>query len=235
MSGIQSQPFMPHSFDTKIQVSGVPNIYISADAYNDMLILVDEVAKEVSWLGTAGVTENGYLIEEVFLVKQEVGHTVTDMDEDGIASLGMELMAQPDGDEKVNKLRFWGHSHVDMSTSPSSQDNSQMDLFKDNGCDWFIRGIANKKGKIEFAFYDFTKSIIYNDVPWSLHYEIDDGRREKWVKEIDEKVEEIAIVSYAKGFGYGVSGYGANSYYSQYFNNKKRKKGKGVIENEWTW
>ena len=131
--------FNPHSFSTKVEFEKIPHIYLTNQAYNDMAILVDEVDKEVGWLGTASVIGGGFLIDEIFLVKQEVASTTTELDEDGIAELGVELLgSREDGMDVVNSIRFWGHSHVNMQTGPSGQDDSQMDLFKQNNCDWFI-------------------------------------------------------------------------------------------------
>lgn len=184
-------PFSPHRFNTQIVVSHpIPKVYLSPRSYHDMILLVSEVSKEVGWLGTVREVRGGFYIDEVFLVKQEVAAATTELDEDGISELGMALMAE-DGDvERANRLRFWGHSHVRMDTSPSGQDNDQMDLFRDNGCDHFIRGIANKEGKLEFTVYYFKEGIIFKDVPWTLYTEPEVDRLEYWQQEIADKVTE---------------------------------------------
>jgi len=196
--------FNPHGFDTKVEFEKIPHIFLTHQAYSDMAVLVDEVDKEVGWLGTARIISDGFLIDEIFLVKQEVASTTTELDEDGIAELGVELLgSREDGMDVVNSIRFWGHSHVNMGTSPSGQDESQMNLFKQNNCDWFIRGIANKKGRIQFSVFYFKFGIQYHDVPWSIYQEVDQSRREDWKKQIEDKVSEMSVVtSYNYGSNY---------------------------------
>jgi hypothetical protein len=198
--------FAPHAF--KPEVTGIPRVYISKQAYADMWFMVDEVSDEVGWLGT--VRQDGFLnfyIEEVFLVAQEVTATTTELDETGIAKLVEELLVRPDGNQLLDSLRFWGHSHVRMDVLPSGRDNDQMEPFKANGCDYFIRGIFNKLGKAKFDIFYFKEGITFTDVPWTL-VEVDDpGRKKHWQEEIKSKVKKPV---YAAPQPYIAGPYGGN-------------------------
>ena len=141
---VAAKRFMPHHFQPKIEIIGspMPRITISKRAFEDMLILVDEADKEISWLGTVRRVGNMFCIEDIFLAKQKVSGSSTEISTDGISELSMDILqSRTDGVDIINNIRFWGHSHVCMPTLPSCQDDIQMKLFTDNGCEWFIRGI----------------------------------------------------------------------------------------------
>jgi len=107
----------------------------------------------------------------------------------------------------ANKLFFWGHSHVNMDTSPSSQDDAQIEIFRGDGCPWFIRGIFNKKKRAEFTVFFFDANLAVIDCPWSIEATVDDGRREFWEKEISDKVSTFSSSSY-----YGSNKHKGSSY-----------------------
>ncbi len=181
--------FAPHAFKT--EVTGIPRVYISKKAYADMWFMVDQVDDEVGWLGT--VRQDGFLnfyIEEVFLVEQEVTSTTTELDETGLAKLVEELLVRADGNQVIDTLRFWGHSHVRMEVNPSARDNDQMEPFKTNGCKYFIRGIFNKLGKAKFDVFFFDEGITFTDVPWALVEVADPSRQEFWKDQIKSKVKK---------------------------------------------
>lgn len=189
----RARPFSQHSFAKKTEfITPLPKIFLTRDAYNKMYHLVDLSDKEISWLGTVVEMDNkDFLIKEIFLFKQEVSHTTTEISAEGLAEVATEIMnARPDGVDVVNSLRFWGHSHVNMGTSPSPQDDSQMSLFEENGCEFFIRGILNKNGRMKFTIYLYDRGIRIADAEWAIHEKVDDTLRSEIEKEIKEKVSE---------------------------------------------
>lgn len=191
-------PFVQHGFENKVEFlfERPRAVLISREAYARMWHFVDIADDEVGWLGTVERLPNGgFLIEEVFLLDQEVSGASTEISEEGVALLAEELFTRPDGLELVNKLRFWGHSHVMMGTSPSSQDDKQMDMFRDNGCDWFIRAILNKRGRMEIDIYFFESGVMFKDVPWIIYQPIDQTMREEIRAEFDQKVTKRTYVS----------------------------------------
>jgi hypothetical protein len=206
--------FRPHDFKTTI--IGVPTIHISESAYRDMWHLVDEVTTEVGWLGVVRQDSLlSFFIEEIFLIEQDVSAATTELDETGLAKLYERLLAQDKGIDKVNALRFWGHSHVNMDTGPSAQDETQMGLFKKNECPWFIRGIFNKKGKASFDVFYFDLGLTYRDCEWKLvaDTKVTDPRRLFWQGEIKEKVKLKTYQTYVHGEG-GYPGWSGRHNYS---------------------
>jgi hypothetical protein len=192
----KSSRFVPHQFRNEIRIkSSIPKIFVSKDAYEDMFQLVDIVNKEVGWLGTVEKTEsNDYLIKEIFLFEQKSHHTTCNITEEGLGNWAMNMMEfrPDDGMDIVNSVRFWGHSHVWMGTSPSGQDDAQMDVFAKSCEDFFIRGIINKSGRMEFTLYLYQLGVEVHDASWSIYDpNPDTARRQKWESEVKEKVGEF--------------------------------------------
>jgi hypothetical protein len=153
-------PLRPHSFSPRADLLGKsPRVLISPAAYQRMLLYVEIANKEVGWLGTV-----------TFLLEQEVTATETELSVDGQNKLVCELLEKGDdaGVERVNRLRFWGHSHVRMGTSPSGTDESTMNRFGNEGLPWYIRGIFNKLGRGSFAIYYYDRGYRILDAPWAV-------------------------------------------------------------------
>lgn len=173
----RASAFYPHGFRTKLTNIGgrIPStVFISPDALTRMWYFVDMAEQEVGWLGTVSVLPSGdLLIEEVFLLDQEVTPAETDLSAKGIDALGQTLLARPDGVDVANRLLLWGHSHVRMQTNPSLQDEKQMALFLENGCPFTVRAILNKLGRIEITVFLWELGIKVQDIPWQI-YPVDD-------------------------------------------------------------
>lgn len=165
-------PLLPHRCFTRAElIKPAPAVLIASEAYVRMQLYVQLAPKEVGWQGTVTLLETGeYLIEEVFLTEQYVDYIETDLSIEGRAKLCEELIEQGGeaGIDRVNRLRFWGHSHVRMPVHPSPTDNATMLKLRDDGLPWGIRGIFNKPGDAVFDIYLFEEGIRLLDVPWQV-------------------------------------------------------------------
>lgn len=153
----------------------VPVILIDEVALNKMFVYVAECPDEIGWLGTATFdnSENIYTIHDVYLFKQQVHATTTEIKPEGLELFATEILEQPNGIEIWNNIRMWGHSHVNMGLTPSAQDNKQMQEFSQIGQEWFIRLIANKKGELCVDLFHYEKGLYFTNVPWEILEEED--------------------------------------------------------------
>lgn len=189
----------PHSFDPIVNTSlQEPKIFITPLAHQKMEAYIKLSPIEISWLGTVSQIGIDFLIEDVFLPKQENSAASTEMSEEGLVDIAEELLKQENGVELCNMLRFWGHSHVSMNTGPSGQDEKQLRLLmrdiKGNDS-FFIRAIGNKKGKLQFTIFLYGGLISIDDIAWEIYLERDDTLIETIKAEIEEKVEEEVFVA----------------------------------------
>ena len=157
-----------------------------------MEIYCDLSEGEIGWLGfVEDLGSNGFLIKDVALLKQEVHSTTTEITPEGLLEFWSKTLP-----EEQQKIKLWGHSHVNMSPSPSGQDNDQMEYFKD-GNPWFIRLITNKKREYHIDIYDYENGIqVHMDQSDLITYNPKATELKKSIEEeIKEKVTEKKYTS----------------------------------------
>lgn len=161
-------------------------LYILPQARQKMEIYCDLAEGEIGWLAFVEKFDTGFLITDCALLKQEVHSTTTEITPEGLLEFWNSTPV-----ERQSQIKLWGHSHVNMSPTPSGQDNSQMDYFKD-GNPWFIRLITNKKREYYIDIYDYANGIkvhmdqadlrTYNPEESTLRKTIEDEIKEKVTK-----------------------------------------------------
>lgn len=192
----------------------VPTITISQNALDKMQIYIESVNIEIGWLGTLiKKAEDHYYLEDVFLLEQKCHGTNTTITADGQSKLIMELMEKGKLDV-LNNIKFWGHSHVNMDVSPSTQDEDTLKMLKpDVNPDFFLRGIFNKSGKVKFTLYDYINNMIVDNVDWSPEKYLNESLISEIKAEIKEKVTEKTYVhKRALPFNRGLHRYSNLSY-----------------------
>lgn len=165
---------------------------------------------EVSGFGMASfdVATQTFNVHSVCLLKQEGGSAHTDIDPTALSRAQYLLRNEP-GD-----LRFWWHSHVNMSVFMSPQDQTTI---KDLGAaGWCLAAVYNKKNERKTAVsylyatsFDTSLKLAYQeDLPIITGHPIPTQTEiDSWDQEFQENVVRHT--------------YKANQYWPQ-----KRKKGK---------
>lgn len=172
----------PISSDTKAHIT------LTEQAWEKIKQLVDQCDKEVGWHGTVERTsKNEFTITDILVFPQTVTAATVTSDE---TKYTMWLMSQPD--EVFNKLRFHGHSHVNMGVSPSGVDTKYQDDILKNLNDFYIFGIFNKREDNYLIIYDVTNNIVYEDKDIILH--TPGGSYRQWAKEMLE--EQVSSIGY---------------------------------------
>lgn len=201
----------PHTFtNSKAIISpkkSDPIVFVSPQAIAEMQKYVDICEDEIGWLGFVRKHETKefdyYVIESTLLFGQEVHGATTEISPESLGEIANDIIQedQENGVDKVNRLRMWGHSHVNMEVSPSGQDNSQMEKFKENNVPYFIRIITNKKGKMRLDLFDYENGIIYNDMPWNIYCGLSDERNKEIEIDYKAKVKKktVTVVPNAGG------------------------------------
>ena len=176
-------------------------MYCSDLAWVKIWRLIDHCPKEVGWLGIVSRMGDNYLIEDIYVPDQEVTGSETLIPPEAMAELCETLMTQG---IDISKLRYWGHSHVNMGVTPSATDEDQVAEYIEH-VDWFIRGIHNKRADSKVDVYDVEKNLIFQKCDFSrLPPVIPEETIDQFLKEVDRTVlpQQANILPYTYQGGY---------------------------------
>ena len=173
--------------ETLLQEQGVekPTVFILASAYIKMTSLINSSSDELAWYGVATRVKHNYFIEDILVYPQTVTAATVDADEEKCAKWFMELP-----DDVINNLKFQGHSHVNMTASPSGRDTNNWhqfaNLLKPN--EFMILCIGNKKGEFYWNIYDKAINIYFENKDITMCIVDDKGNSiSEWAKESVDK------------------------------------------------
>lgn len=140
--------------------------------------LVDEYKTEVQWHGVAErESESVFVVKDILVFPHEVtGTTVTSNQEE------YEEWLDSLDDATFNRLRFHGHSHVNMAVVPSGTDMKyRKDILRGFGTPtkdtdlFYIFLITNKAGNVSAEVYDLQNNALYSTSEESLKVSVDLG------------------------------------------------------------
>lgn len=186
-----------------VKSTEIPRLFITLEANTALDTVINRVdkfsGKEIGWLGEVErVNERDFILSRIFIPKQEVHATTTEITPTGLEELANDLLDR-DMTDVINKLKLWGHSHVNMGVTPSGQDNSQLAEFSKNNEDFFIRMIMNKKGSYKVDLLDMVRDTTYENIEMiTLYPDFPELRKEL-------EADILANVS-EKSYSYGSTG-----------------------------
>ena len=145
-----------------------PNIQFTPKALKWIKAMVEEHSEEVGFLGIVREVDSSYVIDEIFYPKHCLATSSTcEIAPEGEVELAQYLIDN-NRVEDVARVRFWGHSHHTMGTTPSGQDDDQALQKMNNNGAYFVRAICNKKGEMSVSFFDHERQLKFENVKWSI-------------------------------------------------------------------
>lgn len=138
-------------------------LYFNEIAWHKMQTLIREFDKEVAWHGVAvrGTDESKdeYYITDILVYPQEVTGATVNTDQEKYETWLMEH-----DDDIFNNIRMQGHSHVNMSTTPSGVDLTHQEkiLAQLEDSMFYIFMIWNKRGEKNIKIYDLAKNMLFD-------------------------------------------------------------------------
>jgi hypothetical protein len=173
------------------------NVVIPQHIHEQVMFWVNKSTKEVSWFGTVDFDKDiqQFKVKKVYLLKQEVSGATTDICEDALA----QLMYQVHKEDPMAELRWWGHSHVNMSVFWSGEDKNTIRQLGYNG--WILASVFNKKREVRSAFCTKVDilgndhEVFVDDIATDIEWSTNETLEQAWSKEYEEKVQE-------KSYGY---------------------------------
>lgn len=194
-------------------------------AWHKMHALIRENNKEVGWHCLAerygDFDNNEYYLSDVVVYPQVVTGSTVDQDE----SSAEWINSFPP--EVKQKIRAHGHSHVNMSTSPSSRDNGYYREILDQLTRemFYIFMIWNKSGESTCWIYDLKKNILFEDKDITIVVNDDGLGLESFLAEAQKQVKEYKYTNPKSYRGQGT--YGGKSGKSDKLLSDPKGSGKG--------
>ena len=237
-------------------------VIFSQNAWKKMQALINEFDKEVAWHGVAyrgdDESKDEYFITDILVYPQEVTGATVNTDQEKY-----EMWLMSHDDDVFNNIRMQGHSHVNMSVTPSGVDNSLYDRLLEQLDDtmFYIFMIWNKKKEKTVKIYDLKKNVLFDtdDVtieqmdddtaPLEQNLSEDEQRAVvEFLAQYREKKQTEAFIKVAKdmvkdkvstppttGFKHGSTSYSPNADASKDAGKKSEKrKGKRKKNNRYT-
>lgn len=161
-------------------------IQMTKAVHDKIMYWVDKADFEVSGFGNVvwNDTDKVFKITDAILLKQEGGAAHTDIDPLSLSKAQYELR-NAEGD-----LRFWWHSHVNMSAFMSSQDKSTIQEIGEQG--WCVALVFNKRREFESAVGFVCNTPFGNVVEYKekIPFEITDSMDPALKAELDRQYDE---------------------------------------------
>lgn len=176
-----------------------PSVLITTDALMKMRAMVDSCDKEIAWLCVVDLREDGaYVIEDTILFKQDVSASTADICEVALNEFASELALSGRMD-LFNKIRGWGHSHVNMGVFASGTDETTFKSFYST-CDYFIRLICNKSGDLKLDLVDCTGEIRFDNIVWKELMSEEQATLNALIEQFNEKfvIEKARVIAEIK-------------------------------------
>lgn len=118
---------IPNSEKLTVSVAEDLAVVLTRDAFEQLFGWAYSTSKEISCLGSVHRDGNRFFIDKFYLLKQSGSSASTELDQESIAELMEQLMAEGKRDE-AQRIKCWAHSHPNMGVFWSNTDDSTCQL-----------------------------------------------------------------------------------------------------------
>lgn len=139
------------------------SIIFNTSAFIKMYALIQDCSDEVAWHGVAkrnSENTSEFIISDIMVYPQEVTGVTVNTDQ-----VEYQNWLYSFDDETFNNIRMQSHSHVNMTTSPSSTDLTHQEKILSQ-CDdsmFYIFMIWNKKMEHTAKIFDLANNTLYEN------------------------------------------------------------------------
>ena len=143
----------------------IPKLIYTSETFADIINLMNTNHAKTQEFGFMGEIERDgidYIVTKLHILPQKTTSAYFETDDDKYPEWLGKTFPKP---EDRRKLRLQAHSHVNMATSPSGVDDTQIRKMIDNVKDYFIQLIINHKMENTVNLYSKEKNLIYTNIP----------------------------------------------------------------------
>lgn len=179
-------------------------LIIKKEVFDKVMYWIDRADFEVSGLGTIEIDKDGNpVVTDAWLLDQVGQATETDLKAEDINRLEYELYQKG----IKSGLRWWWHSHVNMSAFWSGTDDKTIRELGEHG--WFMHTVLNKKREylsamscpyqLECPLYPGVHTYVIDKFPTEIE-SVMDPRAAEWEEAYATKVKRKTYESVSGGF-----------------------------------
>lgn len=187
---------------------GRATVSFTPEAYLKMLALVQSFTSEVGWHGLATRVGDGsdFLVSDILVYPQEVTGTNVNTDQEEYTK-----WLYSHDDEVFKSIRFQGHSHVNMSTTPSAVDMADQEAIMRQlkGDMFYIFLIINKKLEHTIKVFDLKHNTLFETSDVDLN--VGDTNWNEFVESAKKMVKPKTYTAPATYTGMSQPGVGVGS------------------------
>ena len=166
-------------------------IYIDDDVYRKVFYWVHKSDHEVSGFGNVEFDQEKkvFTVTDAMLLKQENGPTSSEIDPEAIG----EAMFEAHKKGQPNGLKWWWHSHVNMSVFWSADDMECIRKLGHNG--WILATVFNKRHESRSAFLQTVEimgnnhEMFVDEIETEVNFRATDEEKKAWDEEYEAKVK----------------------------------------------
>ena len=172
----------------KIKNNYMKTITLTNEVNQKLRAYIDNCEDEISGLGKIEVTEHGFLVTDVKILKQTVTGNTTDLDDDAIGKFSYELTKEKD---EIEKWSLWWHSHADMKVFFSTTDTDTIEQSTDTP--FLVSLVGNHANEWKARFDVFKPHHCTNELEVIIETIIDTSIIKNCIKEIKKLVKREQI------------------------------------------
>ena len=155
-----------------------PTIHFTELAWTKMTKVVAAVPSELAWHATVHRGEGlHFVVDDIFVYPQLVTSATVESDDEHYDKWLNDLP-----DDIFNNIRLQGHSHVNMTSSPSGTDDQFYETLVPHIKDFYIFMIINKRSEIWVNLYDVASGVVYDNYDIKCTYD-SDTTLDQWLEE----------------------------------------------------
>lgn len=146
-----------------------PEILIPEPVWKRLMAYMLSCPEEVGGLGAIAVRDGALVVEDVFLLEQEVTRATTRLDPSAVARLVARFAAEG---RDPGSIRFWWHSHAAMDVFWSAVDLETIRELSEDG--WLLAMVGNHRGETRVCLSVRNPLPIFlDDLPFRIAPDID--------------------------------------------------------------
>jgi hypothetical protein len=119
-----------------------PHLSFTESAWRRLRLYTTRCPYEIGGLGTVAQAGEDFVVEEVFVLDQDVNDIATRLEPESVHGLLLSIVA--DGGDP-SALRLWWHSHARESVFWSGEDEETIDRFQNDG---MLSVVTNHRGQV---------------------------------------------------------------------------------------